>query len=53
MREGKWDGDARVDGRVTPALVVKATLGVKILEEGGVRLAAPEVHVSDLEVAPD
>ena len=34
-------------------LVVEAACGVEVVEELGVGFAAPEVHVCDLEVAPD
>jgi len=42
-----------VYGCVAPALVVEAALGVKVLEEGGVGGATPELHIGDLKVAPD
>jgi hypothetical protein len=42
-----------VYGRVTPALVIEATLFVEVLEELGVGFAPPEVHVGDLEITPE
>ena len=48
--EGGADGMNR---RVAPSLVVEPALGIEVLEELAVRLAAPEVEVSDLEIAPD
>ena len=44
---------ARGRGRMTAYLVVEATLGVEELEVLRVGLAPPEIHVRDLEVAPD
>lgn len=39
--------------RITPTLVVEATLAIEMLEEFGVCLAAPKVEVADFEVGPD
>lgn len=40
------------DGRQAH-LVVEPALGLEMVEELAIRLAAPEVHVRDLEIAPD
>jgi hypothetical protein len=42
-----------VHRRVAPALVVETTLRIEVVEVGLVCLAAEEVHVCDLEIAPD
>jgi hypothetical protein len=46
-------GRDAVDWRVAPSLVVKAARGLEMVEVGLVGLAAPEVHIRNLEVAPD
>lgn len=43
----------RVHRRIAPALVEKAAGAVQVLEVFLVLAAAPEVHVADLEVAPE
>jgi hypothetical protein len=43
----------RVDGRITPALIVESTLLIKIVEELGVGLASPQFEIADLKVRPD
>jgi len=42
-----------VHRRITPALVIKSTLFLKVFEEFHVSLATPEVEISDLKIAPD
>jgi len=42
-----------VHGRVAPPLIVEPTRGVEVREELAVRLAAPEVEIANLKVAPD
>ena len=39
--------------RTTPHLIVESALLIKILEELHVRFATPQIHVTDLKVAPD
>jgi len=34
-------------------LVVKASLSVEIIKEGGICRSAPEIHVRNFEVTPD
>jgi len=36
-----------------PHLVVESALVIKVVEEISIRLAAPEVHIGNLEVTPD
>lgn len=43
----------RVDGCVTPALVVEAAGLVEVFEEFAVSFASPEIKVANLEVTPD
>lgn len=43
----------RVNRRISPALVVEAAGGLKVLKVGRIGLAAPEVEVADLEIAPE
>ena len=45
--------NVRVQGDAKTYLVVEPALGVEVFEKLAVRLAAPEVEVSDLEVTPD
>jgi hypothetical protein len=42
----------RVNGCITPTLVVKATMAIEIIEECCVSLAAPKVHIGNLKIAP-
>ena len=42
-----------MDGSITPALIVKATVLVKVIEEFRVSFASPEIKVTNLEVTPD
>jgi len=41
-----------VYGRISPSLIVKSTLLVQKLDKLRVRLASPEIEVTDLKVAP-
>ena len=34
-------------------LVVEPSMRIKVFEERGIGLSAPEIHICDLEVAPD
>lgn len=43
----------RVNGRVTPALVVEAAGLVEVVEELAVGFASPEIKVANLKVTPD
>ena len=45
--------NGREKGKEVTHLVVEAALGFEVGEELAVRLAPPELHVRDLEVAPD
>ena len=42
-----------VHGCVAPSLIVEPACFVEIVEEIGVRLGPPEIHVGDFEVGPD
>lgn len=48
--EGRGDAVYR---RIAPALVVEPARLVEEVKEGGVGLAAPEVHVCDFKITPD
>lgn len=50
LEQAQSDG---MDGRVPPPLVEEAAGAVQVVEVILVRLAAPELHVGDLEVAPE
>ena len=45
--------NGREKGKEVTHLVVKAALGLEVLEELAISLAAPQVHVCDLEITPD
>lgn len=48
MNEKLWN-----DWKQPKYLVIKTALGIKVIKELCVSFASPEVHVGDLEVAPD
>jgi hypothetical protein len=50
---GEERSSKAVNGSISPAFVVEATLLVKMLEVLCVSLPAPEVKISDLEITPD